>query len=87
MPARTRSSPSVDEGGLVRRAKLQHPLSVRVRTAAHQQPPRLRRGPPPGPPQGEDAVWIFAPNDFMEPQQIDIVRLQALRRLYHTSQG
>jgi hypothetical protein len=27
----------VDEGGLVRRVKLRHPLSVRVRTATHEQ--------------------------------------------------
>jgi hypothetical protein len=33
-----------DEGALVRRVKLQHPLSVRVRTATHQQPLRRRAG-------------------------------------------
>ena len=34
----------VDEGALVRRVKLQHPLSVRVRTGTNQQPLRRRPG-------------------------------------------
>ena len=34
----------VDAGGLVRRVKLRHPLSVRVRTATHEQSLRRRVG-------------------------------------------
>jgi hypothetical protein len=36
----------VDEGGLVRRVKLQYPMSVRVRTATNQQSLRRSTGLP-----------------------------------------